>query len=144
MTMARRHAGEEYDAPTPGARRVAEGHPRTVEDIADDYRQFRGRCRELCDEARKADPSLRLVRGHYYCPIWNTEEPHWWCERQDGSIFDPTARQFPSNGMGAYVEFDGMVDCAECGKTLREEEARIEGRYAFCSTHCFARFVGVA
>jgi hypothetical protein len=108
-----------------------------------DYLKFRGKCREMAEAAILQDPTLRLVRGHYYCPLWNTEEAHWWCVRPDGSIFDPTARQFPSKGLGEYVEFDGVVECAQCGKEIPEEEARFDSRYAFCSSACNRRFVGL-
>ncbi len=111
--------------------------------LEDGYRLFRGRCKELSEAACKNDPTLTLVRGHYYCPIWNTAEPHWWTVRQDGSIHDPTKWQFPSRGLGFYEPFDGTVDCGNCGKTVKEEEASIDGRYAFCSHQCHGRFVGI-
>ena len=109
----------------------------------DGYKLFRGRCKELSEEACAADPSLTLVRGHYFCPMWNTEEPHWWTTRPDGTIHDPTREHFPSRGMGIYTPFNGMVECANCGKEIAEEEADIEGRYAFCSCRCHGQFVGV-
>jgi hypothetical protein len=108
-----------------------------------DYILYRGKCKEMSEAAVAADPTLTLVRGHYFCPIWNSDEPHWWTVRQDGTIYDPTARQFPSKGMGIYTPFDGMVSCAECGKTVHEDKADIEGNYAFCSYECHGRFVGV-
>jgi len=92
----------------------------TEEEAFDGYGQYRGKCYELSKEACEKDSSLTLVRGHYYCPVWNTVEPHWWTVRQDGSIFDPTSRQFPSNGSGFYEEFDGMISCSECGKKIKE------------------------
>lgn len=107
------------------------------------YEKYRGKCKEFCEQAVKDDPSLTLVRGHYYCPIWNTDESHWWTIREDGSIYDPTAKQFPSNGHGIYTKFDGIVSCAECGKEIKEEDADIEGNYCFCSTACHMRFVGL-
>jgi len=107
------------------------------------YRLFRGRCKELCDAACAADPTLVLVRGHYFCPIWNTEEAHWWTVRSDGTINDPSLEQFPSRGMGIYTPFNGMVTCAECGKEMNEKDADIEGNYAFCGYLCHGRFVGV-
>lgn len=110
---------------------------------AEGYRLYRGRCKELSDAACAADPTLRLVRGHYWCPMWNTEEPHWWTVRQDGSIYDPSREQFPSRGSGVYTEFNGLIPCAECGKEVREEDADIDGNYAFCSYRCHGRFVGV-
>lgn len=116
---------------------------RTEDEITADYQQFRGRCKELSEAACAADPTLRLVRGHYFCPIWNRDEPHWWCEREDGTIVDPSARQFPSNGMGIYEEFDGWCTCSNCGKEVREEEASFDSNYVFCSYECHGHFVGV-
>jgi hypothetical protein len=110
---------------------------------ADGYRLYRGRCKELSEAACAADPTLKLVRGHYYCPIWNSEEPHWWTLRQDGTIHDPTREQFPSHGCGEYTPFDGMVSCEECGKNIAEEDAIIESNYAFCSGRCYGKCVGV-
>lgn len=46
-----------------------------------DYLKFRGKCKELSEEACRKDSTLTLVRGHYFCPFWNTEEPHWWTIR---------------------------------------------------------------
>ena len=108
-----------------------------------DYLRYRGRCLELSERACLDDPTLTLVRGHYYCPIWNTEEPHWWCIRADGTIFDPSCKQFPSKGLGVYTLFNGMCTCANCGKQVPETEADIEGNYAFCSYRCHSQFVGV-
>lgn len=107
------------------------------------YRKFRGKCKELSEAACAADPKLRLVRGHYFCPVWGTNEQHWWTVRPDGTIHDPTKDQFPSRGLGDYEEFDGMVTCAECGKQVPEGEAEFASRYAFCSGRCYGRFVGV-
>lgn len=108
-----------------------------------DYMKYRGKCKEFCDAAVAADPSLTLVRGHYFCPLWSRDEPHWWCTRPDGSIVDPTALQFPSKGHGIYTHFDGHVECAECGKDMIEADARFDSNYAFCSTRCNAKFVGI-
>lgn len=108
-----------------------------------DYQRYRGRCKELSEAACTADPTLTLVRGHYYCPIWNSDEQHWWTVRPDGTIYDPSRKQFPSQGLGIYTPFNGLVACAACGKAVPEEEAGIEGRYAFCSHLCHGRFVGV-
>lgn len=107
-----------------------------------DYQKYRGRCLELSKKACDEDPTLRLVRGHYYDPMWG-KQAHWWCERPDVTILDPTAAQFPSKGKGHYEEFNGIVECAECGKQIKLEDADIEGNYAFCSYNCHGRFVGV-
>lgn len=107
------------------------------------YKLYRGRCKELSEQAVRDDPSLKLVRGHYFCPIWNTDEPHWWTTRPDGSIHDPSKLQFPSAGLGVYTPFSGRLACAECGTEVEEKDARVEGRYGFCSTRCAMRFVGL-
>ena len=111
---------------------------------ASDYSRFRGRCKDLVDEAVSKDPTLTAVRGHYFCPLWNREDQHWWAVRPDGTILDPSVCQFPSKGFGIYTPFDGMVTCSECGKTMEEDDAaKISGKYAFCTEVCYGRFVGV-
>lgn len=116
---------------------------RTDDEIAADYREFRGQCRPLCDAIIASEPSLTLVRGHYYCPIWQSLEPHWWCTKPDGTIVDPSCRQFPSNGKGTYTPFSGVVECSNCGKEMEEEDADFESNYCFCSDACHMRFVGL-
>ena len=106
------------------------------------YQKYRGKCKEFVDNAVKNDPSLTAVRGHYDCPIWGKQQ-HWWCVRQDGSIFDPTAKQFPSGGAFDYIAFDRNVECAQCGKNTPENETTFNGNYGFCSTGCAMRFVGL-
>jgi hypothetical protein len=108
-----------------------------------DYAKYRGKCKGMCEAAIAADPSLTLVRGYYFCPIWNSDEPHWWTKRSDGTIFDPTAKQFGSKGHGIYTEFDGTIECAQCGRSVDEKEAVINGNYACCSNSCMMRFVGL-
>ena len=111
--------------------------------MSTDYEKYRGKCKEMCEELVIKDPSLRLVRGHYFCPVWNTEEAHWWCVDIDGNIVDPTAKQFGSKGLGTYTEFDGNITCEECGKVVKEEEAIIMGNYAVCSNECAMSLVGL-
>ena len=111
-----------------------------------DYQMFRGKCKELSEQAALNDSTLKLVRGHYYCPMWNKDEAHWWTKRQDGTIYDPSKDQFPSKGMGIYKEFNGIVECAECGKDIEEKDINQEyaqGRYVCCSYNCFGKLVGV-
>lgn len=107
------------------------------------YEKYRGKCKEFAENACINDPSLTLIRGHYWCPIWNTNEPHWWTVKPNGEIFDPTKAQFPSNGLGTYTPFNGIIECAQCGKPVDEENAHINGNYGFCSTPCAMRFVGL-
>ena len=110
-----------------------------------DYSKYRGKCREAAKFLAKENPALRVVRGHYFCPIWNKEEQHWWCETIDGVVVDPTAKQFPSKGCGIYTEFNGTCECSNCGKKFNEKDSGVDfsGRYAFCSYKCHGQFVGV-
>jgi hypothetical protein len=107
-----------------------------------DYMQFRGRCKELSEAAVAAEPTLTLVRGHYHCPYWG-KQAHWWTVRHDGTIYDPSAAQFPSRGIGEYQPFDGWHECEQCGTQVREEDAYIDLPHLFCSSTCYARCVGV-
>jgi len=107
------------------------------------YLKYRGKCKEFCDAAIKKDPSLTLVRGFYYCPLSNKEEQHWWTKKQNGTIYDPTAKQFLSNGVGEYREFDGIFNCENCGKPVKEEDIKMCGNFPCCSNRCCLRLVGL-
>lgn len=109
----------------------------------ENYLKFRGKCKELSEELCANNPNLTLVRGYYFCPIWNSEEQHWWCKDKTGKIIDPSKDQFPSRGLGFYREFDGTLECSNCGKSMLESEAMFDSNYAFCSTACNMRFVGL-
>ena len=79
----------------------------------------RGDCAEATIAMSEAFPELRRVRGHYYCVLLG-ERPHWWLVAPDGSVVDPTSVQFPSNGIGQYVEWDESQPeptgkCPNCG-----------------------------
>lgn len=115
----------------------------------DDYQKFRGKCHEMSKALCDADPDLELVQGHYNCFYWGLQ-PHWWCVRKStDEIIDPTVRQFPSGKIkGAvnndcYVPFDGWITCEECGKSVQEGDAYIDGHHTFCSGECFGRHVGL-
>lgn len=107
-----------------------------------DYERYRGKCKEMSEALVAADSTLTLVRGHYHDFAWG-EQPHWWVKTQNGEIIDPTKNQFPSRGIGTYVEFDGNIECSNCGKNIKEEDASFESNYVFCSCECHGRFVGV-
>jgi len=108
------------------------------------YKKFRGKCKEFCDELMECNPSFQLVRGYYYEPLWNREEPHWWCVDECGAIHDPTKLQFPSGGISEfYREFDGTVDCEECGLKINEGDIVMQGRYPVCSAICAMKLVGI-
>ena len=116
---------------------------RTPEQIQEDYIKYRGKCKQMSEAACEADPTLTLVKGTYFCPIWCSEEFHWWTVRQDGTIYDPTAAQFPSNGHGFYEPFNGYYSCEECGEEVKEEDIVGDGSHMFCSNRCYARCVGL-
>ncbi len=120
-----------------------QGHAVQQEEELSNYQKYRGKCKEMSEALCKENPELTLVRGHYYCPIWDSDEPHWWCTKPDGTIVDPTKLQFPSKGHGIYTPFNGYCECANCGKEILEEEATTDGRFAFCSLTCYGQFVGV-
>lgn len=107
------------------------------------YAAYRGKCREYCERAIKQDPSLTIVRGYYYEPIWGTIENHWWCVQSDGSIYDPTKDQFPSRGNGHYEEFNGFYSCEQCGEEVAEADMIPCGNYPCCSNKCAMRLVGL-
>lgn len=108
------------------------------------YQKYRGKCKEFSEELCRENSDLTLVRGFYHCPIWG-KQAHWWCKDKDGNIVDPTKLQFPSGGIiEFYEEFDGNVECSNCGKSMKEEDVSFaEGKYAFCSGECYGIFIGV-
>jgi hypothetical protein len=109
------------------------------------YLKHRGKCKEMSEALIAADPTLTLVRGFYHEPIWGTKEQHWWCKKPDGTIVDPTSKQFPAGGIvDCYEEFDGTSECCECGKRNNADEMQHEGRYSYCGYDCYCKFVGVA
>lgn len=113
--------------------------------VNDGYARYRGTCKYYADYLAAMMPNLRVVRGHYFDPVWGGEEPHWWCvDPEDGAILDPSRFQFPTQGIpDFYTEFDGNIECEQCGKIVPEEDAYIDGHHTFCSTSCFRRCVGV-
>lgn len=108
----------------------------------DDYTEFRGKCKEMSEALIEADPTLTMVRGWYHCYIWGPQQ-HWWVKDINGNIIDPSARQFPSKGNGEYEEYDGYIDCEQCGKRVHEDDAYFDGNHAFCSSSCFRLCVGI-
>jgi hypothetical protein len=113
---------------------------KTAEQISD-YLKYRGKCKEMSEELCASDPTLRLVRGYYHCPIWGKQQ-HWWTEKPDGTVVDPTVKQFPSAGLGDYEEFDGNVECEFCGNVRHIGEAYMVDHHVYCSDQCYARDIG--
>lgn len=108
------------------------------------YEKYRGKCKEMSEALIADDHTLRLVRGYYYEPQWNREEPHWWCVKPCGEIVDPSKKQFPSGGVSEwYTEFDGSVVCEQCGVSGKEADFIPISNYICCSNACCLRLVGL-
>jgi hypothetical protein len=109
----------------------------------DDYKKYRGKCKEMCEALIQENPELSMVRGWYYEPEWDRKEPHWWCVDAEGNIHDPSVKQYPSQGAGEYTPFGGFFECAECAKSIPEAEVIQMGNYPCCSDKCAMRLVGL-
>ena len=110
----------------------------------DDYLKYRGKCKEFSEALILERPELTLVRGHYFEPTWGRDEAHWWCVDPEGTIVDPTAKQFPSGGVKElYTEFDGVIFCEQCEEQTTEDTMVLAGRYPCCSEACALRLVGL-
>jgi hypothetical protein len=112
----------------------------------DHYLKYRGKCKELAQKECDINKELTLVKGWYYCPIWNVKEQHWWCKDNKGNIVDPSRLQFPSGGVGDYEEYQGTFPCSNCGKEILEKDIKQEfsqSVYILCSGDCYAKFVGL-
>ena len=87
-----------------------------------------GQCLDTCLRMQQTFPELRLVSGHYDCPLWGLRE-HWWLVAPDDAIVDPTAEQFPSRGvMGEYIPKDPKAQeptgrCMQCGAYCYNDES---------------------
>lgn len=97
----------------------------------------RGKCAAATLAMSAAFPELKRVRGHYECYAWGRRD-HWWLVTTDGQIVDPTAAQFPSHGLGEYIERDESLPeptgkCPDCGEF-------VYGRGTFCSRACSEAF----
>lgn len=94
-----------------------------------------GQCKDYSQAMLRAFPELRLVRGFFHC-VWGARQ-HFWLVAPDGSVVDPTRRQFP--GMGEYEELQDheLADrcptgvCMDCG-------GQVFRFNRFCSPQCEA------
>lgn len=100
------------------------------------------RCEQATRDMVEAFPELERVRGHYHDPMHGMRRQHWWCVAPDGTIVDPTARQFADAGLfGEYEPLDPneptpIGRCMECG------QLRYEGSPPpFCSKECEKDYV---
>lgn len=116
---------------------------RTEQEKMLDYRKYRGKCKEYVDEVIRLFPDWKAVRGWYECPLWGDQE-HWWTKKPDGTIFDPTVRQFPTAGaFASYREYRGFLMCFGCGKEVAEHEIVPLDGHVFCSDKCLRYTIGI-
>ena len=74
---------------------IAENYP--------DYESTYGQCIQATKSMTKAFPELRTAKGFLFDAQWGRRQ-HMWCVAQDGSIVDPTKKQFP-----CPVEYDEVL-----------------------------------
>lgn len=89
-----------------------------------------------CEDLLIENPLLKIVSGFYYCPLTSKNNIHWWCITPAGDIIDPSKEQFGYQGMGDYIQSDGLIECKECGKRVKDDDAILLGDEQFCSNHC--------
>jgi len=96
-----------------------------------------GQCAGVTLDMQADFPELIRVRGQYHCPIWG-ERDHWWLKDPDGNVIDPTAKQFPSGGIGEYQEWnegdpEPTGQCPNCGN-------RCYNGASVCSRECASEY----
>lgn len=95
------------------------------------------KCAEITLAMAEEFLELDRVRGIYHCPIWG-KRTHWWLKDEDGNVVDPTAKQFPSGGIGEYQEITNDEECPtgrcpNCGEMTYKFET-------VCSAKCYEEF----
>jgi hypothetical protein len=96
-----------------------------------------GKCYEATTAMVSAFPELRRVRGQVITVLWG-ERDHWWCVAPNGSVVDPTKRQFPA--VLRYMPWDESKGeppqrrkCPDCGDEHHGEDD-------FCDDSCRRRY----
>ena len=100
-----------------------------------------GLCASATLEMVKAFPELKRVAG-YATTALHYRVQHWWCVAPDGSIVDPTVRQF----QGLVPEYEpwqpGMEvkvgRCMNCGDDIYRPVGSLDGsmHMCICSDEC--------
>ncbi len=113
-----------------------------VNEQMDNYKKYRGRCKEFVDAEIEKDPTLKAVRGWYDCP-YDGRQAHWWCVRLDGTIFDPTQKQFKGPFVPyLYIPYTGTMPCCYCGEEVEVSKAVADGNRGYCSQRCYGKDIG--
>lgn len=103
-----------------------------------------GECRTATELMVKEFPELKRVAGHVYTLGWG-KRSHFWCVTPDGSIVDPTARQFP--GLLGYEPWKPgdevcVGKCMNCGCEIWRKVQSLEDvkRECICGRECETSF----
>ena len=101
-----------------------------------------GLCASMTEQMAAAFPELTRTRGYFYDPQIGLRA-HWWLVHPDGYIVDPTAKQFPSHGIGMYEPYDEsqpepIGHCLNCGELCYEREG--SDAHQICSPECYRAF----
>jgi hypothetical protein len=109
-----------------------------------DSRRTLGRCKEEVEAMHEAFPELVIVKGFIYTDFGAGYESerireHWWLKDEEGTIFDPTAGQFPF--IECYREYKEGDDvrigkCMHCGTVLWGQPGTSK---TFCNDDCADR-----
>lgn len=111
-----------------------------------DRQVLRARCSEFTKLFVEKFPHLKRVSGFYgeYDPEGvGLNEEHWWCVDTDGSIVDPTVKQF-TYVQSIYTEYNEDLHqvrlgrCMNCGEDIFGKIS--EGHKCICSDECAAEF----
>lgn len=85
-----------------------------------DEQVLRAKCMDYTAKFVKKFPHLKRVPGFYGGYLeedigFNTE--HWWCVDIDGTIVDPTVKQFLT-WTGPYIPFDDLLHQVKIGRCM--------------------------
>lgn len=99
-------------------------------------------CSSVTLRMQKAFPELVRVRGHYYDYLY--PQPHWWLKTEDGTIIDPTYKQFTESDIFALsgpFELYEEVDEDNCptGKCPNCGDYCYQNRFC-CSNECYEEY----
>ncbi len=98
-----------------------------------------GLCYKAAHDMAEAFPSLAVVSGHALCLYPWGKRGHWWCVEPNGTIVDPTAKQFPAIGRyEPYTEGDDirLGKCMSCGDEIWGSDPEAVYSTILCSKDC--------
>ena len=86
---------------------------------------------------------FNLVRAGTTTVLYGASRRTGGASAADGTVVDPSVKQFPTKGAGAdYEEFDGNVECEYCGDIVVLDVAYRYEQHAYCSDACFRHDIG--